>query len=114
MQDQSEGGDFFAAYRKLVFGDDTLTTLKQNKLPPAKPVPAIPERTGSSAPIPLSGSGGIASPLTEASYAERVYFPAKNLVTSDGLFTMSVQHLQQISMRDANDATVIMIFKDKP
>lgn len=112
--DVFEGGDFFSAWKAMAYGS---STLKEKKLPAPEPVPAIPSRTGSSAPVPLpgtTGSGGIASPLTESSYAERVYYAAKNVTTTDGLFTMNVRHLQQISLLDANNAAVVMKFKDKP
>lgn len=108
-----EGGDFVAAFNAMTYGTTTLT---EKKLPAAKPVPSIPQRTGSSAPITAAGtsSGGIASPLTESSYAARVYYPAKNVTTTDGLFTMAVRHLHQITLLDANNASVSMIFQDAP
>lgn len=56
--------------------------------------------------------GGIASPLTEQSYAEREWYMAKTLKSSDGLLTFQVQAIKQVRTTDADDVEVIMIYKE--
>lgn len=56
--------------------------------------------------------GGIASPLTEQSYAEREWYAAKTLKSSDGLLTFQVQAIKQVRTTDADDVEVIMIYKE--
>lgn len=117
MQDQSSGGDFMSAFRALTYGDETLTTLKQNRLPAPKPVPEIPARTGESAPISTptsSGTGSIAGPLTEALYSQRTFWASRSSTTPDGLFTLAWMPLKSIRLLDANGAEVVMNFKDAP
>lgn len=47
------------------------------------------------------GGGGIASPLTEPDYAARQYHPDLILTSSDGVFTIEVQPLAVLVLRDA-------------
>ena len=61
---------------------------------------------------PATGGGGIASPLTEASYAAREFHPAQALSTSDGLFVWEFEPLKKVVMTDANDAPVVQIFAE--
>lgn len=56
--------------------------------------------------------GGIASPLTEQSYAEREWYAEKTLTSSDGLLSFRVQAIKQLRMTDANDAEVLLQFKE--
>lgn len=65
------------------------------------------------APPKTGGTGGgIASPLTEQSYAEREWYMAKTLKSSDGLLTFQVQAIKQVRTTDADDVEVIMIYKE--
>lgn len=112
FSDVQEGGDFFSAFRAITYGE---TTLKEKKLPAAKPAPEIPQRIGSSAPVASpSGSGGFSGPLTEAAYAQRAYWPVRTSITPDGLFSLSWAPLKSIRMLDAAAAEVVMNFKEPP
>lgn len=53
---------------------------------------------------------GIASPLTEGSYAAREFHPARYLSSSDGLFVWQFEPPKKIVMTDANDEPVVQIF----
>ena len=53
---------------------------------------------------------GIASPLTEGSYAAREFHPARYLSSSDGLFVWQFEPPKKIVMADANDEEVIQLF----
>lgn len=59
---------------------------------------------------PAATGGGIASPLTEASYATREFHPARYLSSSDGLFVWQFEPPKKIVMADANDEEVIQLF----
>lgn len=68
-------------------------------VPPVGPLPAsqgrgVYERKG------RASSGGMASPLTET--GERIYHPAVLLTTTDGIFTLQVQHVAQLHMTDVD------------
>lgn len=68
-------------------------------LPPAAGQAAIPGvGRGERSP---AGGGGIASPLTEPDYAARQYHPDLILTSSDGVFTIEVQPLAVLVLRDA-------------
>ena len=62
------------------------------------------------APAAKGTGGGIASPLTETSYAAREYHPARYLSSSDGLFVWQFEPPKKIVMADANDEEVIQLF----
>ena len=62
------------------------------------------------APAAKGAGGGIASPLTETSYAAREYHPARYLSSSDGLFVWQFEPPKKIVMADANDEEVIQLF----
>lgn len=55
---------------------------------------------------------GIASPLTEGSYAARELHPSRYLSTSDGIFVWQFDPPKKIVMADANDAEVIQLFAE--
>ena len=59
---------------------------------------------------PATGGGGIASPLTEATYAAREFHPARNFYTSDGFYVWQIEPIKKIVQADANSAEVIQIF----
>ena len=111
--DLGEGGDFLASFQALAEGGGTYAP---KKLPAAKAAPAIPDRSGASAPIatPGSSSGGIAGPLTETAYADRTWWASRVTATPDGLFTMAWTPLKSIKMQDAGLDEVVFNFKDAP
>ncbi|MDF3932154.1 hypothetical protein [Pseudomonas citronellolis] len=69
--------------------------------------------TGSfTAPAATGTGGGIASPLTEASYLERTYWPDKVITSTDGLFSFKIKPIRAIRQLDANNAEVIQQFAE--
>lgn len=92
--------------------------------PPAKTLPkraaAAPLRPIIAAAKPkISGSAsaglnsGIAAPLTEPDYTDRTYHDLVTYSSTDGLFTMRVSPLASITMQDALDREVTLVF-DEP
>lgn len=80
-------------------------------MPPARQPKAIPAGRALGAG-PGSGAG-IASPLTETAFEDRVYFTAEDTITTpDGVYVATVQRLERISLRDANDAAVELVFAE--
>lgn len=80
-------------------------------VPPVGAVPATRGR-GTYVPPPATGGGGIASPLVEASYAEREWYAEKTITSSDGLLSFRMRGIKQLRMLDANDAEVLMQFAE--
>ncbi|PNG11865.1 hypothetical protein [Stutzerimonas stutzeri] len=80
-------------------------------LSPIAPVGALPASRGRGVykPPAASTGGGIASPLTEASYAGREWWPG-GLPSSDGLFVLPA--VKRIVMTDANGAEVIFDYAE--
>ena len=72
--------------------------------------PAKRGRADWKAPAATGTGGGIASPLTEGSYAVREFHPARYLSSSDGLFVWQFEPPKKIVMADANDEEVIQLF----
>ena len=66
------------------------------------------------APAAKGTGGGIASPLTETSYAAREFHPAQTLWTSDGYFAWEVKAPKKIVQTDANGAEVVQQFAAQP
>ncbi len=66
---------------------------------PVGAVPATRGRADYNEPAATSG-GGIASPLTETGVRE--YYPVTLLTSSDGIFTLQVEHVKKLFMTDAN------------
>lgn len=88
----------------------TLRTIQPlGALPPArgvgtyKPPPAAP-----------NPGGGIASPLTEQSYAAREFHDRRFVFSADGVFVWEMKPVRKIVMTDANGATVEQIFASPP
>ena len=54
------------------------------------------------------GGGGIASPLTEPSFAARTYHASSVVLSSDFLMAMEVKPVKSIAMKDAGNFNVIM------
>ena len=82
----------------------------------AKGTRAATVGTGSyKAPATTGTTGvGIASPLTEDSYATREFHPAQTLWTSDGYFAWEVKAPKKIVQTDANGAEVVQQFAAQP
>lgn len=87
---------------------------QDTRLPSATTLPDIPQRTGVAAPKATSsgsGGGGIASPLVETAYADRLWFSERSVVSADGLFTMRVRPINTIKFADANANIVEIKYK---
>jgi hypothetical protein len=61
---------------------------------------------------PITAGAGIASPLTEAAYADREYWAEKTITSSDGLLSFRIKPIKKIIQADANDAEVVQLFAD--
>ena len=55
--------------------------------------------------------GGIASPLTETSYAAREFHATQTITSTDGLFTLKIKPVKKIKFKDAGNADVEIVFK---
>jgi hypothetical protein len=85
----------------------------RKQLATVPPVGALPLKRGRAdykAPAAAATGGGIASPLTEPSYAAREFHPVQTLTSSDGLFVWELEPIKKIVMTDANDEPVVQIF----
>lgn len=81
-------------------------TRQRRTLRTVQPVGALPAARGRGNYVPppaTNTGGGIASPLTEQSYAARELHPSKYLSTSDGLITFEIRPIKKIILTDAND-----------
>lgn len=65
-------------------------------------------------PPASGGGGGVASPLQEQAYTDRVFFDPQLIESSDGLFTLRLEPLEKLVMRDANNAEAVFLFKEPP
>ncbi|MFZ2269036.1 MAG: hypothetical protein WAV95_15785 [Azonexus sp.] len=82
-----------------------------NSLPALKPRGPTPAAKSSGVDKPTQASGGgVASPLTEASFAAREYYPEQAIPTTDGLFAYRAKPIKKIIMTDANDSQVVFVF----
>jgi hypothetical protein len=93
-----------------------VTPPKQRKqLAVVEPRGAVPATQGRAdyTPPPTT-TGGIASPLTETEYAARQYYTERTITSSDGLLSIRVKPIKQITQTDANDAEVVQIFAVPP
>lgn len=67
---------------------------------------------------PARTGGGIAGPLVETQGVDgadtRTYHPAKTIVSSDGLRPYQVRRVATVTMKDANNETLPMVFNDVP
>ena len=96
--------------------DDMRVLAENNRLERTLPVLPVrgsqPAKRGSAvwtggAPAATSG-GGIASPLTEPSFAARTYHASSVFLSSDFLMAMEVKPVKSIAMKDAGNFNVIM------
>jgi hypothetical protein len=87
-------------------------TKQRRTLRTVQPVGAVPATRGRGnyTPPPATGGGGIASPLTEQSYAAREFHDSYFLFSADGVFVWEMQPVSKIVMTDANGAQVEQIF----
>ena len=58
------------------------------------------------------GGGGIASPLTETSFSDRTYYDNKYIFSGDFLMGLEIRAVKDIVMKDANQASVVLTFKE--
>lgn len=82
--------------------------------PPLKPRGAAPAQTGQaklSAGAAVGGGGGVASLLTEVSYALRTFHGTRLMSTTDGVLFCRIRPLASIKMKDAAGATIDFEFK---
>lgn len=77
----------------------------EKRLDAAMTPPAIRAKTG----LASTTRGEIASPLTET---DRTHYAARNVVSSDGVFTLSYTPVETISFTDANGKPVVLQFID--
>lgn len=91
----------------------TTPPAQRRTLRPIAPVGALPPSRGRGVYKPPASSvgGGIASPLTEAANS-REYYPAVNRPSTDGLVFFSVRAVHRVHMTDANDAEVVLEFRN--
>lgn len=65
------------------------------------------------APAAKGGTGGgVASPFTEQSYAEREWYEEKTIYSSDGLLSFRVKAIKKLRQTDADDGEVLQLFKE--
>lgn len=88
--------------------------VRRKELKPLEPRGALPGKRSFAeyAPTPSTTGGGIASPLTELSYAAREFWDDHYFTTSDGLFALQLQPLKKIVMQDANGNPVVQQFAE--
>jgi hypothetical protein len=67
---------------------------------------------GSTGQQQTAAGGCIASPLTEPDYTTRTWHDAREVTTTDGIFTFIVEDLASVDMLDANNAAVQLIFAE--
>jgi len=109
------GGQAMIAQRtgKAVAADINVLTKPQQArktLKPIAPVGALPASRGRGEYTPPAATGGgIASPLTESSYAAREWWGG-GLPSSDGLFILPAA--KRVVMTDANGAEVIFDYAE--
>lgn len=96
--------DLTEALRKLMEGDTNTNVVAALKARGAAPIVR-------SAALLAGGGGagsGLASPLTEQSFAAREYHAA-GWTTTDGLFTMPA--ISKVTFADLNGAIIELVFK---
>lgn len=86
-------------------------------LRPVQPVGSVPATKGRAnyVPPPVTNTGGgIASPLTEQSYAAREFHDSRYVFSADGVFVWEFKPVRKIVMTDANGETVQQVFASPP
>ena len=101
--------------------DDMRALAENNRLERTLPVLPVrgkqPAKRGSAvwqggAPSSGGGGGGIASPLTETSFSDRTYYDNKYIFSGDFLMGLEIRAVKDIVMKDANQASVVLTFKE--
>jgi hypothetical protein len=89
------------------------TSRRDEKLPAAKPVSAIPARSGVGTPSGGGGgSGSIAGPLTETSFASRVLWAERNVPTTDGLLVFKLRPIRTVNFVDGASSPLAVNYAD--
>ncbi len=81
------------------------------EVPAMKTRGAAPEVKASALIGGSSVSGGIASPLVETAYADRTFHSTVNITSTDGLFTLKIKPVKEITFLDSNLRPVTIEFK---
>lgn len=92
---------------------DSVNRLEQR--PPADkrlPAAVTPAAKRATTGLAVANSAGIASPLTETAYADRAYFNAQTLTSTDGIFTIEWEPIKTMSFTDANGNAAMLEFKE--
>lgn len=88
----------------------------ESRLPTVEPPPGIPSKVGRATvkkEAQKGGSGaGIASPLTEDSYAARTYYAESTIFSSDGIFSVKIRPVHQVSFTDDGGNPAVIAFAD--
>ena len=63
-------------------------------------------------PTSNTGGGGIASPLVESDFAERIYWAEHSELSPDGLFSYTYTPIREITQLDANSLEVKQQFAE--
>ena len=105
--------DLTEALHRLTQEAQGLTTRKDKTLPASRDAVPIPARVGVGAKQVSSG-GGIASPLSEADYADRTFWAPRTVDSSDGLFKLTITPIKSIKLKDTNLADCIINLVDPP
>lgn len=86
---------------------------QRRTLRPVEPLGSLPPSRGRGVykPPAAGGTAGIASPLTEEA-ATRAYYPNRLIASTDGAVFFSVRAVKTLTMRDANDAEVVLELTD--
>lgn len=100
--------DLTEALRQMMAGDRNANVV------PALKSRGLASAVASSAPLPSAGGGGqgIASPLTEMSYAAREFHAERNITSTDGLVTIKLKPVKSITFSDATGNSAKLIFAD--
>lgn len=82
---------------------------------PAKPLPlrgaAVAVKSAAALSTAKASGGGLASPLTETSYASRQYHDSRLYTSSDGMITIERLPIKSLSFVDANGDVALLVFK---
>ena len=107
--------DLTAALDRLTKEAAGTTTRTDKVLNSGREATPIPARVGSAGPKYGDGAnGGIASPLTETAYADRTFWTGKTITSTDGLITIAISPIKQMTFKDANNEEVIFDYKEPP
>lgn len=63
-------------------------------------------------PTSTGTGGGIASPVTETSYAAREFYDSKYITSPDGIFVLEIEPVKKITMLDADGGDFVQVFAE--